>query len=191
MTEWLNWKVPNIRVLIEIKYGWSWASPSGSYGKEPASNAGDASWIPGSGRSPGVGYGSPLQYSCLENPMDWGAWRATVHEVAKRVEHNWSNWACTYAWLIIYMGLLRWLSGKDSSFQCRRTDFNPQVRYIPWRRKWQPTPIFLPGNSHRQRSLEGYSAWGHKRVRHNLATKQQRTTYTWPYLAFWNDSVSL
>jgi len=44
----------------------------------------------------------------------------------------------------------------------------------PWRRKWQPTPVFLPGESHGQRSLEGYSPWGGKKVRHDLATKQQR-----------------
>ena len=43
----------------------------------------DAVSIPGSGRSPGVGNGTPLQYSCLENPKDRGAWRATVHGVAK------------------------------------------------------------------------------------------------------------
>ena len=43
---------------------------------------------------------------------------------------------------------------------------------IPWRRKWQPTPVFLPGKSYRQRSLMGYSPWDHKRVRHDLATKQ-------------------
>ena len=43
----------------------------------------DTSLIPGSGRSPGGGHGSPLQYSCLENPMDGGTWRATVHGVAK------------------------------------------------------------------------------------------------------------
>ena len=48
-----------------------------------ASNVGDLSLIPGSGRSPGEGNGDPLQYSCLENPMDGGAWWATVHEVAK------------------------------------------------------------------------------------------------------------
>ena len=48
----------------------------------PAS-AGDAGLIPESGRSPGVGSGNPLQYSCLENPMDGGAWWATVHGVAK------------------------------------------------------------------------------------------------------------
>ena len=44
----------------------------------------------------------------------------------------------------------------------------------PWRRKWQPTPVFLPGESHGQRSLEGYSPWGGKKVGHDLATKQQR-----------------
>ena len=48
-----------------------------------ASNAGDPGSIPGSGRSPGEGNGNPLQYSCLKNPMDRGAWRATVHGVAK------------------------------------------------------------------------------------------------------------
>ena len=44
----------------------------------------------------------------------------------------------------------------------QRPRFNPWVRKIPWRRKWQPTPVFLPGESHGQRSLEGYSPWGHK-----------------------------
>ena len=54
--------------------------------KNPPANAGDirdARLIPGSGRSPGEGYGNPLQYSCLENPMDGGAWRARVRRVAK------------------------------------------------------------------------------------------------------------
>ena len=57
--------------------------PGSSDGKESAWNAGDPDSIPGSGRSPGEGNGSPLQYSCLENPMDRGAWRATVQEVAE------------------------------------------------------------------------------------------------------------
>ena len=48
-----------------------------------AGNAGDANLIPGWGRSPGVGNGNPLQYSCLGNPMDRGVWRATVHGVAE------------------------------------------------------------------------------------------------------------
>ena len=54
-------------------------------GKESsyAGDAGDMSSIPGSERSPGVGHGNPLQYSCLEDPMYRGAWRAVVHRVAK------------------------------------------------------------------------------------------------------------
>ena len=61
--------------------------PDSSVGKESAYNTGDLGSIPRSGRSPGEGNGNPLQYSCLENPMDTGAWRATVHEVA-RVGHD-------------------------------------------------------------------------------------------------------
>ena len=55
----------------------------GSDGKVSAYNAGDPGLIPGSGRYPGDGNGNPLQYSCLENPMDEGAWRATVSGVAR------------------------------------------------------------------------------------------------------------
>ena len=51
--------------------------------KNPSANAGDPESIPGSGRSPGVGNGSPLQYSCLKNSVDTGAWQATVHGAAK------------------------------------------------------------------------------------------------------------
>ena len=51
--------------------------------KNPPASAGDTGLIPGSGRSPGEGNGYPLQYSCLENPMDRGAWQAVVHGVAK------------------------------------------------------------------------------------------------------------
>ena len=57
--------------------------PGGSDGKESACNAGDEGLIPGSGRTPGVGNGNPLQYFCLENSMDRGAWQATDHGVAK------------------------------------------------------------------------------------------------------------
>ena len=63
-----------------------WAFPGGSVGKEFACNAGDtghAGLIPRSGRSPGVGNGNPLQYSCLKNSMVRGAWRATVHGITK------------------------------------------------------------------------------------------------------------
>ena len=57
--------------------------PGGSDGKEFACNAGDPGLIPGLGRSPGGGHGNTLQFSCLENSMDRGAWQATVHGVAK------------------------------------------------------------------------------------------------------------
>ena len=57
--------------------------PGGSDGKESACNEGDLGSVPGWERSPGEGNGNPLQYSCLENSMDRGAWRATVHGVTK------------------------------------------------------------------------------------------------------------
>ena len=61
--------------------------PGGSVDKESACNARGLGSIPGSGRSPGEGHGNTLQYSCLGNPMDRGAWKATVHGVA-RVGHD-------------------------------------------------------------------------------------------------------
>ena len=57
--------------------------PGGSDGKKSACNAGDLGWIPGLERFPGGGCGNPLQYSCLENPMDKEAWQATVHGVTE------------------------------------------------------------------------------------------------------------
>ena len=61
---------------------------------------------------------------------------------------------------VIHIGLPRWLSGKEPACQCRTCrgcGFDPWVRKIPQRRAWQPTPVFLPGESHGQRSLVGYS----------------------------------
>ena len=63
--------------------GFSGGVPGGSDGKEYTCNAGDMNSIPGLGRSPRGGNGNPLQYSFLENPMDRGAWWATVHRLAK------------------------------------------------------------------------------------------------------------
>ena len=71
--------------------------------KEFACSAGDAGWIPGSGRSPGEGNGYPLQYSCLENPMDEGAWRAIVHGVAKSQKD-------TTEWLHFHFHAMAWVS---------------------------------------------------------------------------------
>ena len=69
--------------LAAAAAGFCQGFPGGSDGKESACNARDLGLIPGSGRSPGEGNGYPLQYSCLGNPMDKGAWQATVHGVAK------------------------------------------------------------------------------------------------------------
>ena len=59
----------------------------------------------------------------------------------------------------------RWHSGKEHACQCRRCKrhkFDPWIRKIPWRRKWQPIPVLLPRKSHGQRGLVGYSPWGHE-----------------------------
>ena len=65
--------------------------PGGSDGKEFACNAREQGSVPGSEISPAEGNGNPLQYSCLDNLMDRGAWRATVHEVTKSKTHNWAT----------------------------------------------------------------------------------------------------
>ena len=79
--------------------------------KESTCNAGDPSLIPGSGRSSGEGNGNPLQYSCLENPMDRGAWWATVHRVEKswtRLSTHivWSSTSCTVFFFFLKMCLM-------------------------------------------------------------------------------------
>ena len=75
--------------------------------------------------------------------------------------------------------LHRWCYCKEPTCQCRRWKrcrFNPWVRKIPWRKEWQPTPVFLPGESHGQRSLEGYSPQGHKE---SDTTKHARMPFLW------------
>ena len=67
-------------IVLDLPLGF----PGGSDGKESACNAEDLGLSPGSGRSPGEGNGNPLQYSCLQNPMDRRSWQAIVHEVAKQ-----------------------------------------------------------------------------------------------------------
>ena len=79
-----------------------------------------------------------------------------------------------YNMLHVIVRLPWWLSGKESAYQCRRHSFDPWVRQILCRRKWQPTPVFLPGKSHEQRSLAGYITWYRKRVKRNWVTKQQQ-----------------
>ena len=109
-----HWRTPKIwhlsrkhifffLILFKCLPNWDgWASIRGNYGlpmwlssKESAYNAGDAASIPGSAKSPKGRNSSPLQYSCLGNPMDRGAWQATVHVVAE-LDTTW--WVSMHAW---------------------------------------------------------------------------------------------
>ena len=70
-------------ISLNLPKGFFWGFPGAPVGKEPACNSGDSGLIPGSRRSPGEGGGNPLQYSCLGNAVDRGAWWATVHGVTR------------------------------------------------------------------------------------------------------------
>ena len=74
----LNWGIVHLQCCVSFKWGF----PGGSDSKDSACIMGDPGPIPGSGRSPGEENGNPLQYSCLENSLDRGAWRVPVHGVA-------------------------------------------------------------------------------------------------------------
>ena len=83
--------------------------------------------------------------------------------------------------------LPKWQSGKELTWQCRRRrrcGFDPWLGKIPCKRKWQPTPVFLLGKFHGQRSLVGHSPWGCKRVRRDLANKQQQQWETFVWILF-------
>ena len=67
-------------------------------------------------------------------------------------------------------GIPWWLNGKESTCNARHAGLDPWVDKSPWRRKWQPTPVFLPGKSLGQRSLAGYSPWGCERVGQDWVT---------------------
>ena len=132
-----------------------------------AGAAGDTGSISGSGRSPGEGNGNPPQYSCGDNPTDRGDWRAAVHGVAKSQtrlkQFSSSSSSSSRASLVAQM--VKNLSAMQE------TPFDPWVGKIPWRRKWQPTPVFLPGKSHGERSLAGYSPQQVTKVGFDLVTK--------------------
>ena len=86
-----------------------------------------------------------------------------------RILHPWefpgksAGVRCHCLLIYILLQLPRWLNSKESTCQCRSCKLDTSVRKIPWRREWQPTPVFLPGESHEQRSLVGYSPWGCKK----------------------------
>ena len=94
----------------------SWTSPVAQKAKASAYNSGDLGLIPGLGRFPGEGNGNPLQYSCLENPMDGGAWWATVHGVAKS-QTRLSNFNFTFSLLGFSSWRLLWMQITSSRAQ--------------------------------------------------------------------------
>ena len=110
----------------------------------------------------GEGNGNPLQCSCLENLRDGGP-GGLPSLGSHRVGHDWSNLAA--AATSNRASQVALVIKNLPASQCRRLErcgYNPWVRKIPWKRKWQPALVFLPGKSHRQRSLVGYSPWGCK-----------------------------
>ena len=149
-------------------------------GKASAYNAGDPGLIPGSGRSPGKGNSNPLQYSCLENPMDGGAWWATVHEVAKRDTterlHSLSLSLAVASGgysLAVLHGLLTAAATPAVGFSVAapRLQGTGSVAVawglLPRRRKRQPTSVFSPGKSLRTEEPSGLQSTGLQRVGHN------------------------
>ena len=81
----------------------------------------------------------------------------------------------------VLRGLLKWLSSKEPALQCRRHrrhGFDPWVGKMPWRSKWQSTPVFLPGKSYGQRSLAGYSPGGRRELDMTEHTQVHTHTYT-------------
>ena len=98
--------------------------------------------------------------SCFEFPSRLGHHRSPSMGAAKRSGIT----ECGLPW-----GRRRW----RSHLPCGRPGFHPWVGKIPCRRDWRPTPGFLPGESHGQRSLVGYSPWGRKTVRHDWATERR------------------
>ena len=105
----------------------------------------------------GEGDGTPLQYSCLENPMDGGARWAAVHGVAKSQTRLtcWTTTSCHHRLLSVSLFLSSCLRGGNFCFLKTPDRF-------PWRGQWHLTPVLLPGKSHGRRSVVGCSPWGRK-----------------------------
>ena len=107
--------------------------------------------------------------SFIEFEKFWDTVFFSIFFLIKRNRSLFLQMVCIFCGLVDACMFPRWLSGKESACQCSRCGFDPWVGKSPCRRKWLPTPVFLPGKSHRQRSLVGYSLWGYKTVEHDWA----------------------
>ena len=110
------------------------------------------------GKSTGVGC------HCLLRARSWGTFKNNVG-FGSGIQLNYRGQVGPFKACSFSMGFPGGTGSKEPTCQCRRhkrCGFDPWVEKIPWRGKWQPTPVFLPGKSHGQRSLAGYSPWGCK-----------------------------
>ena len=128
---------------------------------------------------------SLLCFICLEIELSqcWQLFKYLRQRPASSVvtEINIKNFQCDMTQLIGFPGGSQWSllvvkALPANAGDLKRCKFNPWVRKILWRRAWQPTPIFLPGESHGQRSLVGFSPWGHKKSDMTEATQKAHTT---------------
>ena len=141
---------------------WLLGFPGGSGGEESACNAGDLDSIPGLGRSSGGGHGNPLQYSCLENPMDRGA-GGLQPMGSRRVRHDWATSLSLFT-------------------------------FMHWRRKWKPTPMFLPGKIPGTAEPGGLPSIGSHRVRRDwsdLAAAAAEESKTFEEFLCWRKVISV
>ena len=150
---WGLWEILNPQASCGFPWGFILSFPCGSDGKESAGNVGgDLGLIPGPGRSPGEGNGNPLQYSCLENPMDGGSWQSTVHGVTESLIRL-SDFTFTFKYLsalespalaeasghvesysaLSFPNGVLWASlvAQRSACQCRRLGFDPGLGRPP------------------------------------------------------------
>ena len=110
---------------------------------------------------------SEVAQSCptLSDPMDCSLPSSSIHGIFQARVLEWSSIAFSASEQLVRSNFkLSKVEATEKEFACqcmrhRRFGFNPWVRKIPWRRKWQPSPVFLPGKSHGQRSLAGYNLW--------------------------------
>ena len=150
---WLIWKDPDA--------GKDWRREE--KGTTEDEMAGRHHWLDGREFewTPGVGDGQGVLACC-------NSWGRKESDMTERL--NWTEQAL----LITTMGFLGNTSGQESTCHLKRHCFDLWAGKIPWRRKWQPTPVFLPRKFHGQRSLAGYNPWGH-RVGHDWVTERTHT----------------
>ena len=142
-----RWELPIPRALI-----FRISSQVALVVKNPPAKAGHLCSIPGLGRSPGGGHDNPLQYSCLENPIDRGAWRATVHGITQ--SQTWLKWLSMHAHVCvsIYIHInmiehIHWMKDKNCtiiSIICKKIDKIQHPFMTKTLKKWDEAPILWP-----------------------------------------------